>query len=330
MPCRQVDSGQVTLAWREAFGCEPSLPMHVLVAPDSRRVRSRSLVTHVMPHRRGGCRVVRLCDGLSVVIPEELCLQLAPSLTKIELLMLVEELMGTYAIRPDLQGGMLQRKMPLMTPSSLRAHLDESVGASGVEKAAWVLDRALPASASPRESKLALRLSLKPALGGYGLSVLALNGEVRVSSMDVVSIQTRKPDVLVFNPAKGAAGPLVALEYDGAGHLEEGRRSRDIRRANELAAAGYSEYVLDKSLYASQQYMDSLVLQVRHDLGLPRLRLSREQAQTRLRRRERLFEELEAINGVTWDGKRREAECARIGAGQPPIDDVVPLEAYGL
>lgn len=48
-----------------------------------------------------------------------------------------------------------------------------------------------------------------------------------------------------------------------------------------------------------------------------------------------LFDEVEEIDGVTWDGRARERDRRKAGIGatppQDPVEgDVVPLEAYGV
>lgn len=325
MPDAHPDVEGAVRSWQEAFGSNPTLPLHVLVPPGSPRVRSCGLITHAMSSDGVPRGSIRLVSGLSAVLPEDLCLRMAPGLTKLELLVLMEELMGTYAIREDLPDGMLTRPFALLTPDDVRACIASAASQRGANRVRWAFGRTIPGSASPRESKLALRLSLKPALGGYGLCVLALNREVEVASVGGALTQARRPDVLLCNPELGERGPLVALEYDGAVHLEEERHSRDIRRTNELVAAGLSEYVLDKALYGSQRYMDSLVTRIRHDLGLSRQHLSKAQEEARSARRRELYEELERIDGITWNGRSRKAE-----EPQPEPDDVVPLEAYGV
>ena len=110
---------------------------------------------------------------------------------------------------------------------------------------------------------------------------------------------------------------------------------RDRRRTNELAAAGIAEYRVDKALYKNLGYMDSLVEQIRTELGMPREHLSRRQREQRRKLRLELFDELEEIDGVTWDGRARERDRCKAGIGatppQDPVEgDAVPLEAYGV
>lgn len=102
-----------------------------------------------------------------------------------------------------------------------------------------------------------------------------------------------------------------------------------------LAPAGIAEYRVDKALYKNLGYIDSLVEQIRTELGMPREHLSRRQREQRRKLRLELFDEVEEIDGVTWDGRARERDRRKAGIGatppQDPVEgDVVPLEAYGV
>lgn len=158
----------------------------------------------------------------------------------------------------------------LLAPEELETRLGLAGSATNHRKLRWALNRAVPGSASPREPKLVLRLSLQSSLGGYG-----------------------------------------------------------------LAAAGIAEYRVDKALYKNLGYIDSLVEQIRTELGMPREHLSRRQREQRRKLRLELFDEVEEIDGVTWDGRARERDRRKAGIGatppQDPVEgDVVPLEAYGV
>ena len=158
----------------------------------------------------------------------------------------------------------------LLAPEELETRLGLAGSATNHRKLRWALNRAVPGSASPREPKLVLRLSLQSSLGGYG-----------------------------------------------------------------LAAAGIAEYRVDKDLYKNLGYIDSLVEQIRTELGMPREHLSRRQREQRRKLRLELFDEVEEIDGVTWDGRARERDRRKAGIGatppQDPVEgDVVPLEAYGV
>lgn len=146
----------------------------------------------------------------------------------------------------------------LLAPEELETRLGLAGSATNHRKLRWALNRAVPGSASPRESKLVLRLSLQASLGGYGLAVAGLNQGLAVAGIASGEGRVRRPDVLLARPGHAEGGRLVALEYDGDVHLDERRHAEDLRRTNELAAAGIAEYRVDKALYKNLGYIDSL------------------------------------------------------------------------
>lgn len=103
------DGAAVLRAWLKAFGTAPELPLHVQVPRGSRRVRSRELVTHPMGEAPA-MPTLRVSEEILCPTPAALCVQMAPRLTRLELLVLMQELMGTYAVRPDIARGMAMRK----------------------------------------------------------------------------------------------------------------------------------------------------------------------------------------------------------------------------
>lgn len=297
-------------------------------------MRSKGLQTHAAPGPLPSGSVLPLGEGAFCVSPAHLAVQMASYLTHLELVALLSELMGTYAIAPFAKRGMLNRERPLTTPEEILAHLDALGSMPGVALVRRALSHACVRSASPRETKLSLRLGLKPALGGYGLRILSMNEPFEVNRInELLAPGTRKPDILLRAPSGRTGGTWagVAFEYNGADHDDEIREPLDIRRANELLAIDFKDYTIDKALYRDQGYLDGIVKQVRKDLGLPPQRLTKAMALRRRQLREELYGELELIDGIHWGGRRREQEAriARSGGGEGAYDRV-PLEAYGL
>lgn len=313
-------------------------PLELLVS-GTRRARSDLALTHAMTVPPPAGSAFEVARGVRCVSPEQVAVQMAPALTELGLVVLLSELMGLYAVAPFLEWGMFQRREPLTTPELVRAHLDALGRFPGVAQVRLALTRACVRSGSPRETKLSLRLGLKPALGGYHLRVLSMNEPLKVRRIHArLGSGVRKPDILLLAAADrgtpDATMPFrgVAVEYDGAAHYDEARHERDVIRHNELQALGFKEYVVGRRQYESLAYMDGLVRQVRDDLGLARIGLTRAEERRRRELRLQLFEELERIDGVAWDGRARELarshrEGVRAGGGQ---GDEVPVEAYGL
>ena len=318
----------------------PSLtkPLHLLVSEGARSARSKMLRTHPTRLQLPADSAVRVTDEVWCVSPEHLLVQMAPSLTHLELIFLLGELLGTYAIAPEVEGGMTRRPCPVTDPQRVLAYLAALGTAPGVARVRKALRVTCVGSASPQETRLSMRLGLKPALGGYHLDVLSMNEPVEVVRIGrALGPGVRKPDVLLRAPRPGAPFSGVAFDYEGGPHRRPGRQTVDLRRQNELLAIDFKDYVLDKALYDDLDYMDDLVRQVKRDIGIPERRLGRREEARRRELRQWLHDELELIDGVTWKGRERERAARERALRSPdvpeteePVWDVVPVEAYGF
>ena len=331
-----------TRAEMEAMlACSPLLaslaqPLELLVSSASARIGNDLVRTHVMSAPLPAGSTIEIAPGVRVVSPELLPALMAPRLTELELIFLLSELLGTYAIDLARQKGMWQRREPLTTPGRIRALLDALGTVRGVGMVRHALQRACVGSASPRETKLSMRFGLPARLGGWFLRVLSMNDPVEVRRIrDAMSMGVRKPDILLR--ARGRRAKGVAVEYNGIDHDSPERQALDIERHNELVAMGYDEFIVSAEQYRDLDYMDGLVARIREKLGLRTAALDPEEAARRRALRQRLYEELELIDGVHWNGlarerARRAAAAGSLGAASSPDDgwDVVPVEAYGL
>lgn len=310
--------------------CYPTLtsPVHVLVAPTVNRRPRANLRVHTSKDPLPADSAIELSPGVLCVSPEQLLVQMAPRLTQLELIFLLGELLGTYAIAPDLDDGMFNRRVPLTSPELVQAHLEQLGPAPGVAQVRSALTQACVRSNSPYETRLSMRFGLRPGLGGWHLHVLSMNEPLEVKRI-VARLGTgvRKPDVFLGSTCEDSPFSGVAFDYHGGVHRETRQISYDLRRQNKLLAIDFKPYALDKALYDDLDYMEGIVARVRSDLGLPDERLSEDERVRRRRLRQWLHDELERIDGVRWDGRER----ARRAASCPdPWYDPVPVEAYGL
>ena len=314
-------------------------PIEILVATAKGRSRTPGIASHVMSQSLPRNAAFEVAPGIRCVGPELLAVLMAPKLTELELIVLLSELLGTYAIAPHLESGMITRRSPITTPEQIAEFLDALGTYRGVAQVRRALEKACVRSASPRETKLSLRLGLKPQYGGQNFDVLSMNEPLEVIRIgNKMRKGIRKPDILLRAPDGATRGgrPLLgaAVEYDGRDHGTEEAHARDVERHNEVTAIGLVEYVVTKKQYGDLEYMDGLADLIRRDLGLPHQRLTRAEAARRKQLRRELFEELERIDGEHWNGLERQR--ARL-AGEKSEDpgcgdgwDVVPVEAYGL
>ena len=311
---------------------ELTLPLHVTLSDKNRRGPKGMVKAHVselsLPHDA----TIVIAEGIRCVSPEHLVVQMASSLSLLELVFLLGEMLGTYAICPGNESGMFVRETPLTTKERILAHLDALGPARGAGLVRHAVSLACSGSASPYETKLSMRLGLKPALGGYHLNVLAMNEPIKVARLGSgLGMGVRKPDVLLGACESSAPYSGVSFDYNGRVHEQPGSLEHDARRQNELLAIGFKNYVLTKELYDDLDYMDDIVARARADLGLPRLHLTKDESARRRRLRLALYLELEQMDGVTWHGKRPGLSAEAAGpAYDEPFLEVVPVEAYGM
>ncbi|WP_143786057.1 hypothetical protein [Olsenella sp. An290] len=284
-------------------------PFHVLVGDPACRHRFSLVRPHVFQGTLPPGSLLRLAPGVRCASPALLVVQMAPFLTDHELLMLLCELLGSYAVDPGGETGVVGRFRPLLTPGALMAFLDALGPARGTAIVRAALPSAPVGAASPMEGKLYIRATSRFASGGYRLGEIALNDPVELEriSAGVRELRVRKPDLLLLAPAgePGAVMPFrgVAFDYHGAWHSRDPLQvKRDTDRANELLADGFKDYVFWKSNYDDLDCMDDLMAKVRRDLGLPPRKLSTERAARERAARAALWAELERIDGVHWSG----------------------------
>lgn len=268
-----------------------TLPLHVLVGPNCPRNRTKLVCPHVFSAAPPSGSFVSLAPGIRCVSPLLLTVLMAPHLTHNELVLLLAELLGVYAVNPSAGKGLVQRVRPLISPDQLRAFLDELGPARGTAMVRAALDETPVGAASPMEAKLYIRSTRGFSKGGYHF------GGSRP--------QRPRRDPIPFRG--------VAFDYHGDWHTDPEQVKRDTRRGNELLAGGIKSYVLWKKDYDNLDYMDSIMERARRDLGLAPRKLSRARAAKERRARKELHAELERIDGVHWSGfpdNRR-----RVGAG---------------
>lgn len=274
-----------------------SLPVSILVGSRDARVRTECFESHVCGADLPAGSILTLPYGLACVSPEHVLVQLAGGLSRLELQVLMYELLGLYALTSEFDGGMFQRNSPIMTIESLERHLDALGKFPGVAKVRAAMSGVVECSGSPRETELALRCCLKPSLGGYGIPIQSMNSPLPVPRLGKAGIVgVRKPDMVIAAPA-GASAPFsfVAVEYDGAGHLTSEQQAVDAQRTNEILALNGKEYRVNKKIYDDQDMMDDIFGFIRKDLGLRQKHLTADELRRARQKRVKLKLDLDYV-----------------------------------
>ena len=288
-----------------------TLPLHVLVASTAGRHPSPKAVAHLAQRDLPDGSFFSLAPGVFCSSPELVALQMAEYASDLELLMLVDELCGHYGVQPRSSKGLVKRRDPLTTIDKIRDFIDRMGPCRGGAKLRRALMQARERSGSPRESKTVHRLEFCPRIGGYGLEVVGLNDPVLVERADAALGEAqgriRKPDIMLLAPADVPVGAIpfrgCALDYQGEYHRDEVQQGKDTNRRNELLACGIKPYEIEKEHYDDPDYLDWLVSSIRRDLGIEEPCLSTRAREARRARRERLRQELDKVDGLTWTGR---------------------------
>lgn len=223
-------------------------------------------------------------------------------MNELELVLLLSELLGLYAVNNSSTYGIVARAQPLTTPHELSAYLDKLSNTTGVAKVRRALNRTCQQAASPMEAKLFLRVTSRPCEGGYQLKDVTLNDSVALAQLrsNITTLRERKPDLLLLSPEQSTSEAMpfrgVAIDYHGAWHARPEQIRADSERQNELLSYGFKNYALWKENYDDLGYMDALMAQIRRDLGLKPRKCSHKLAEQERSARQKLWLELESID----------------------------------
>lgn len=206
---------------------------------------------------------VQLSQTVYVASPELSFLQAAAAQPFWEAVLYGFLLCGSFALDASSKWGTAPRA-PLTSKKKLAAFLDQCSGQPGVKAARKALRYVLEGSASPRESKTALLLTLPLCKGGYGIPAMELNAELLVPEhlRGLAARQTFRVDFLWRN--YGIAG-----EYDSdAAHLESEERCNDATKRLALKAMSLEPFEFTKLQVDNVHRMDETVALLRKKMGL--------------------------------------------------------------
>lgn len=182
----------------------------------------------------------------------------------VNLALVAMELMGTYRLAVPGSSTRYQQP-PLLTATDMRDFLTRVPRVYGQNRLNTVLNLALPHSASPMETALALMLSLPEAHGGYGLPQPQLNRSCPVTNHEQLwdGGEAITPDLL-WEDAK------LVVEYDSDemhGSVGPRKLAGDATRSNVLSALGYTVLRMTTLNMQSQTDIERLATQVAERLG---------------------------------------------------------------
>ena len=231
-------------ARRFVAGIGDDEPLHISV----RGQNNKHPINYVAMHQRVVDYPVwsfrKISRDVFVACPELCFLEAAQLLSRNALILYGMELCGTYA-RMGITESPRYKRPSLTSAGKIAAYLDKSKGVHGVREARAALKYVMDGSASPRESVLAVMMSLPTKFGGFGLPKPELN----------YGIEVDLPSKVNFGKRLALHGDIVwrdanlVVEYDGAQHGMEDNHVVDKQRDHLLLDAGFEVVrFTDKSL----------------------------------------------------------------------------------
>lgn len=208
------------------------------------------------------------CNGETLTVyvsSPELCLvQMGCLMERHELAELAFELCGDYALRPG-RGNAAQivERPHVTTAKQIKAFTDQADGVRGIRRARHAAENVLDGSRSPRESQIALEMTLSHRLGGYGLPCPILNEPITPKGLArrAAGRNAIIPD-FYWSDAK------IALEYDSeAFHAGKTEREHDLLKHNAYEMMGIRTLTMSNRQYVDQLQFTCIMNELSKRLG---------------------------------------------------------------
>ena len=256
------ESPRVSDAVFESEEFRESLPIEVMVRDHACSVRSEKVVSRIRNHRFPKASFYEISDGISVISPELLFVEMASRLGLIELLLLGYELAGSYELDPGSIDGFL-KAVPLLSHRALDKVMRGLKGYNGLRRARAAARYVLEHSASPMETLVALTLSLPRRLGGLGVPKPSLNHRIEIMPG---SCPGYDKSAIVFDLFWESCA--LGLEYDSdAHHASIAKLHSDSKRRNAARSLGFDVLSMTSVEYANDACIIRMAEQVMRKHG---------------------------------------------------------------
>ena len=266
------------------------LPIHCMVASAKDRGGAKEIKCHVFPDNLPEKSVIHLVPGVSIISPELCFLLAAKDLSLPKLVMLADNLCGTYYFdRKQEQKSRAQ----ITSVEKLKQYIQSAANLDGTRKAGQAISYALDFSNSPMETKLAVISQLPLRHGGYALKKPDLNKRINLTTEG----QKLVHQAFVLCDFVWEAEMLVA-EYDSKQfHFEEERFVRDKNRVSALNLLQYKVISITLANVSCVEAVEELFLMLRGALGM---RTRKERMDQHWEKRKRVIQEV-FFTSESWE-----------------------------
>ena len=243
---------ETSIAYARALLGSSGAPLSIAVSRPGDRRRLEGAWCEVCSRTLPARSIIDLDERVGLPSPELLFLQMHAHLDDVASIALGFELCGHYCR----QGTevIAYELPPATTPDALRRYLNRSPNVRHCARARRNLRFVRASSASPRETQLAMLLSLPHRYGGYGFANPLLNRPIDVSTItgNAWGSDMRRTDL-------SWEGTRVAVEYDSSAyHSGSEKIERDAKRRTLLQAAGYHVVVVTNDQLKKIKEMDRI------------------------------------------------------------------------
>ena len=253
---------------------------HALVGDASSRSRAKSIRFHVRSTELPLGAFRKLDTGIYLASPELCFYELAGELPLPKLVEFGFLLCGTYTLNPG--ATTKNDRNPLTTKRKLESfalRMSDTRGRGTVMKA---LPFILENSASPRETKLAILLTLPVRLGGYNFGKPIMNYRIDFTKAERELFGKSHVCLDLYWPEA-----RCGIEYDGAeNHSDDDDVSRDRKKSSELSYRGITVVRVDKQQLQSAFQVYVLARKLQRIMGVAH----RKPTDAQWRRKEELFD----------------------------------------
>ncbi len=241
-------------------------PLDVVVGKLAARRQSAVLRCHAWNGAASDGLLANTGQGVFVCSPELVICQLSSRLGITKAAMLEMELCGTYA---SLKNGDCEwGAIPLTDTERVAKLIELSDKFMGSDIARRATRYSMNGSASPRESALALMLSLPRRMGGFGCGKPHLNAKIKLSE---VAANECSRSYLVADLLFESAD--LDVEYQGKEwHTLQEDRLSDEARQNALTMMGKTCLFVSREQISDSTRMDGIAKLIRTRLGLRQFR----------------------------------------------------------
>lgn len=185
--------------------------------------------------------------------PEFCFLQLANTLSVIELIQLGYELCGCYATSKQDSRGFVKTKHPMTTPQLLSQYVQRVPKCPGKAKATQAVKWIVGNSWSPMETDTAILLTLPTKMGGYQIPLPQLNRRIDLDG----ELRRRAGKTRYYLDLSW--GNSVVLEFNGDNHLNKLAAGKDRTREVILHQMGIRTIVITQYQVLRIEEFDTVV-----------------------------------------------------------------------